>query len=188
LNLIKKKRKFSDRKVHTSAWENLDGVENPGVENPGSETRSKIRGEIYYGNAAGFRTPAPGQIKHPGTDNAARGADIKASDVIARVRSDGLVLQRTLHSLRCYRADATVAPSACIHFQRRPAVQALRRALSAPAVCNQRPDAPEYTRPRTSAQHSLAPARARVHRGRLRRGRLIESRLKVGVSEGPAAE
>jgi hypothetical protein len=34
LNLIKKKRKFSDRKVHTSAWENLDGVENPGIENP----------------------------------------------------------------------------------------------------------------------------------------------------------
>jgi hypothetical protein len=32
--LIKKKRKFSARKVHTSAWENLDGVENPGVENP----------------------------------------------------------------------------------------------------------------------------------------------------------
>jgi hypothetical protein len=32
--LIKKKRKFSARKVHTSAWENLDGVENPGVKNP----------------------------------------------------------------------------------------------------------------------------------------------------------
>jgi len=29
LNLIKKKRKFSARKLHTSAWENLDGVETP---------------------------------------------------------------------------------------------------------------------------------------------------------------
>jgi len=40
--LIKKKRKFRDRKVHTSAWENLDGVENPGVGNPGSKTRGKV--------------------------------------------------------------------------------------------------------------------------------------------------
>jgi hypothetical protein len=41
LNLIKKKRKFRDRKVHTSAWENLDGVENPGVENPGPTKKNR---------------------------------------------------------------------------------------------------------------------------------------------------
>ena len=49
MNLIKKKRKFSARKVHTSAWENLDGVENPGVENPGVGTAgSKTRGKVGF--------------------------------------------------------------------------------------------------------------------------------------------